>query len=346
MPKRARKHPIARAAAVAAALVVLAAGALGIALAFLASPPGGAGGIFTVEKGDSAATIGEELERRGFVRSSLAFIALARLEGEGASLQAGSYRVEPGMGARDILEMLVSGRQSMTRVTVPEGYTLSQIAALVQELGVARSEDFLASARSRQLLAELGIPGTSAEGYHFPDTYFFSSDYPAEGVVRAMAGAFFKRLASIPESASLSPDELRERVIVASIVEREYKDAEEAPLMASVFYNRLKIGMALQSCATVVYVLTERQGKPHPDVILDRDLKIADPYNTYAQRGLPPGPISNPGFTALEAAFRPERTSYLYFRLTDGDSGRHHFSATLEEHIDARRLYIKKRIGS
>jgi UPF0755 protein len=345
MPKKQRRNVFARVAAIVAAAAALGAGALAIAFIYLSGPTGGSGGVFTVEKGDSASAIGLSLERRGFIRSALAFHLLARVEGEGASLQAGSYRIDPGMGARDILSMLVSGRQAMTKVTVPEGYTISQTAALLQELGVAGADDFMAAARSRPLLAELGIPGDSAEGYLFPDTYFFSSDFPAEKVVRAMAAAFSKRLASIPESASLSPDELRERIIVASIVEREYKDAEEAPLMASVFYNRLKIGMALQSCATVVYVITERQGKSHPEVILDRDLKIKDPYNTYAQRGLPPGPISNPGLTALDAAFRPARTPYLYFRLTDNASGKHHFSETLEEHIDARKLYIK-RVGS
>jgi UPF0755 protein len=341
MPTRTRRHPLARIAALIAALAVIAAGALAIAFVVLAAPAGGEGGIFTVERGDSATVIAAALEERGFIRSALAFKLLARIEGEGASLQAGSYRIEPSMGAREILRLFVSGRQAMTRVTVPEGFTLSQIARLLQELGVTGYDDFLAAARSRPLLAELGIPGDSSEGYLFPDTYFFSSDFPADKVVRAMAGAFFKRLAAMPETASLSPGELRERIILASIVEREYKDAEEAPLMASVFYNRVKIGMALQSCATVVYVITERQGKPHPEVILDRDLKIADPYNTYAQRGLPPGPISNPGMTALDAAFRPAKTPYLYFRLTDAAAGRHHFSETLEEHIDARKLYIK-----
>jgi UPF0755 protein len=342
MPARTRKHPIVRLAAILGALAVVAAGALALAFLLLAGPVGGEGGIFTVERGDSAAAIASALEAKGFIRSAFAFNILARIEGKGASLKAGSYRIEPGMGAREVLRMLVSGKQAMIKVTVPEGFTLTQIAKLAQELGVTSRDGFLEAARSRPLLAELGIPGDSAEGYLFPDTYFFSADFPADKVVRAMAGAFFKRLASIPEAASLSPAELRERIILASIVEREYKDAEEAPLMASVFYNRVKIGMALQSCATVVYVITERQGKPHPEVILDRDLKIADPYNTYAQRGLPPGPISNPGMTALDAAFRPAKTPYLYFRLTDAASGRHHFSETLEEHIDARKLFIKR----
>ena len=112
--------------------------------------------------------------------------------------------------------------------------------------------------------------------------------------------------------------------------------------MASVFLNRIKLRMALQSCATVVYVITERLGKPHPEVIYDRDLKLDDPYNTYEHRGLPPGPISNPGMTSLKSVFFPATTRYLYFRLVDADAGTHHFSETLEEHLDARSLFIKK----
>ncbi|HOX92645.1 MAG TPA: endolytic transglycosylase MltG, partial [Spirochaetales bacterium] len=126
-----------------------------------------------------------------------------------------------------------------------------------------------------------------------------------------------------------------------SIVEREYRLPEEAPRMASVFLNRLKIGMALQSCATVVYVITQRLGKPHPSRLFDRDLEIPDPFNTYRQPGLPPAPIANPGLVALSAVFRPESSRYLYFRLVDEASGRHYFSETLDEHIRAGSLSVK-----
>jgi UPF0755 protein len=136
--------------------------------------------------------------------------------------------------------------------------------------------------------------------------------------------------------------ELFKRVIVASIVEREYRVDEEAALMAGVFYNRLEIGMALQSCATVEYVITELQGRPHPEVLYNRDIEIRDPYNTYLRPGLPPGPISAPGKTALEAAFNPESGAYFYFRLTDPEAGRHYFSRTLDDHIRAGALYVKQ----
>jgi UPF0755 protein len=180
------------------------------------------------------------------------------------------------------------------------------------------------------------------EGYLFPDTYFFPSDYPPDKVVRAMADNFFNKLDFIsPSISAKSMNELNDIVIMASIVEREYRVPDEAPIMAGVFYNRLRINMALQSCATVEYVITEILGRPHPSVLLFRDLEIRNPYNTYLYRGLPPGPISAPGLIALRAAIYPERTDFLYFRLTDPASGRHYFSRTYDEHIRAGQLITK-----
>lgn len=335
---------IARFLGAAAATLALCSLASVIALTLATRPAEGIGGgsLFAVEKGDNAQDIAVSLEGRGLIRSALAFRFIAKVEGIGSSLKAGTYRIEPGMSAKRILEEFVSGRQALIKVTVPEGYTLAQLAGLLDKLNVVKKEDFLAAAGSRALLSDLGIPASSAEGYLFPDTYFFPAGYSADGAIRSMVRTFRDRLSGIPESSALSPMELQDRLILASIVEREYKSPEEAPFMASVFYNRLKIRMALQSCATVVYVITERLGKPHPEVIFDRDLKLDDPYNTYEHRGLPPGPISNPGMTSLKAAFYPASTRYLYFRLVNADAGTHHFSETLEEHLDARTLFIKK----
>jgi UPF0755 protein len=329
-------------AAIAALALCAAAAAVAFGLAMRPVEGRDSSVFFTVDKRDTAPKVAESLEAKGLIRSAVAFRILAKIEGLGASLRAGTYRISPGMGTIRILDELISGKQSFAKVTVPEGFTLTQVASLLERLGVSDKAAFLAAANSPQLLSELGIPTSSSEGYLFPDTYFFPVGYPAESIVRAMVRAFRERIADIPEAAALSPSELHERIILASIVEREYKSPEEAPLMASVFYNRLKIKMALQSCATVVYVITERQGKPHPETIYDRDLKIPDPYNTYLHRGLPPGPISNPGLTSLKAVFYPASTRYLYFRLVNVDDGTHHFSTTLEEHIDAQSLFIKK----
>jgi UPF0755 protein len=324
----------------------LALGAVGVAIAFMieARPADGigAGSLFAVEKGDNAQTIAKSLESRRLIRSAIVFRLLSKLEGSGASLKAGTYRIEPDMNAKSILDEFVSGKQALCKTTVPEGFTLGQIAKLLERLGVVKAQDFLFAASAKALLDELRIPSSSAEGYLYPDTYFFPADCSPELVVRSMVETFRERVATIPEAASLTPAELQERLILASIVEREYKSPEEAPLMASVFFNRLKIRMALQSCATVVYVITERLGKPHPEYIYDRDLQLDDPYNTYEHRGLPPGPISNPGLTSLRSVFYPAASRYLYFRLVNPDAGTHHFSETLEEHIDSRTLYIKR----
>ena len=136
-------------------------------------------------------------------------------------------------------------------------------------------------------------------------------------------------------------NEINRIVIMASIVEREYRMAEEAPRIAGVFLNRLRINMLLQSCATVQYIMTEIQGLPHPTVLLYRDLEVRNPYNTYMFRGLPPGPIAAPGLIALRATVYPETTDFLYFRLVDPAIGRHHFSRTFDEHLRVGRLYVK-----
>jgi UPF0755 protein len=323
--------------------LAVAAGALALGAAMRPVGQGERSLLFAVARGESASEVALSLETKRLIRSALAFKLLARLEGSGSALKAGVYRVTTSMSAGAILAELVSGKQSLAKLTVPEGYTLGQLASLVDRLGIAPKEGFLAAARSGTLLEELDIPASSAEGYLFPDTYYVPAGFTAEALIRLMVKAFRDKLAeAIPEAAALPARALHDKVVLASIVEREYKAPNEAAMIASVFYNRIKIKMALQSCATIVYIITERQGKPHPEVVLDRDLKIDDPYNTYTHRDLPPGPISNPGITALTAALRPATSKYLYFRLVDGVQGTHHFSSSLEEHIDARSLYIKK----
>lgn len=307
---------------------------------------GGAPGsvLFEVPQGAGSGTVGQNLEAAGLIRSALFWQLLARLDDR--SLKAGTYRIERGMSASGIRDLMASGKQVLARVTVPEGFTLGKIASLLEDARISDGASFLAAARDPELVGSYGIPAESMEGYLYPDTYLFPYDYPADKVVRTMADTFFARLdGTYPAWRELSPEELFERVVVASIVEREYRSADEAPLMAGVFFNRLRIGMALQSCATVEYVITEIEGKPHPEVLYNRDLAIRDPYNTYIHRGLPPGPISAPGAVALSAAFYPTESDYLYFRLVDPEAGRHHFSRTLGEHDAAGVVYVKRMAG-
>ena len=295
-----------------------------------------------IRSGESAQSVGRRLHNAGIIRHRYFWNLLFRLDGE--FIKTGTYRIELPASQTRIRSILVSGEQLLVRVTIPEGVTLRRAARILEDAGICGFDDFLAAASSREILDAFNIPGASMEGYLFPDTYLFPLGFPATMVVTAMANNFFNRLAEIePEALSLSPAELNERVILASIVEREHRIPEEAAIMAGVFTNRLRIGMALQSCATIEYIITEILGQPHPTRIFYRDLEIRNPFNTYMFPGLPPGPISGPGETALRAAFNPARTDYLYFRLVDPSTGRHHFSRTLEEHIRAGALFVGRR---
>ncbi len=290
--------------------------------------------LFTVTPGSSVRAISVQLAEQKLVKSAFVFFLLARLESE--PIKAGTYRIQNGSGARKILAALVSGKQEYLRVTIPEGLSLLKIARYLEESGVVKSDEFLEAAGQRALLDEYGIPGVTAEGYLFPDTYFFSYQNQGLSVVRTMLNNFFERVQQIP-GAPQDKALLHQKVILASIIEREYRIPAEAPKIASVFDNRLKIGMGLQSCATIEYILTEIQGLPHPTRLSTAQLSIPSDYNTYLWAGLPPGPISSPGRIALEASFNPDQTKYLYFRLIDAESGAHFFSRTLEEHATVGR---------
>ena len=295
---------------------------------------------FEVRRGESAQSVGMRLFSAGLIRNQYFWYLLCRYDKE--PIKNGQYRITVPLTQIAIHRILVSGRQILLRLTIPEGLTLKKTARLLEEAGVCPAEDFLAAAVDPDIISHYRIPGASMEGYLYPDTYLFPPEYPAEKVVSTMADTFFARIGAINENAAdLTPGELHRLVILASIVEREYRLNEEAPLMAGVFFNRLRIGMALQSCATVEYVITEVQGRPHPEVLLTRDTEIRDPYNTYVYPGLPPGPISAPGAISLQAVFSPTSSNYLYFRLIDPADGRHYFSQTLDDHIKAGALYLK-----
>jgi UPF0755 protein len=313
---------------------------------FLDSSPirGNAGDrLFSIEKGESLSQISRRLREQGFIRFAPLLDLLGRVRGTQSEFKAGYYRIPAGSSTLAIHDLLVEGAQSIGKVTIPEGWTAGKIARHLEALGVCTAEEFLAATRSPELMAEFGVQGKSLEGYLFPDTYFVPRPFPASTFAELMAKTFFENLGQVaPAWKELGQATLADTVIVASIVEREYRVDEEAPLIASVFYNRLKRNIGLESCATLEYIITEIQQKAHPEYITIDDEKIDSPYNTYKWAGLPPGPISNPGRTALQAAFHPARTDYLYFVLRDAGAGRHFFSRDLNAHNQAKYLYLKK----
>ncbi|MDR3200346.1 MAG: endolytic transglycosylase MltG [Spirochaetales bacterium] len=298
---------------------------------------------FTINQGEPLGSVARRLEAEGLIRSSRFLVALSKLRQSETLFQRGSYLVPRGATTRGIHDFLVTGSQLLVRITIPEGWPLSRTAALFEEKKICGRESFLAAAENSGVPASLNIPADSALGYLFPDTYLFPEDFPADKIIAEMAANFRRKMSEIdPEYEKLTPKDLHERITLASIIEREYRDPAEAPVMASVFYNRLGIRMALGSCATVEYIITEIQKKPHPEFLTYRDLEIPSPYNTYQHPGLPPGPICNPGQTALKAAFFPAKTDYWYFVLRDPSAGTHFFSHSLREHNTAKVVYLKK----
>ena len=328
------------------AIALGAMAALAAVLVFLNSSPAPArmgDRLFTIEKGESLARISRQLQGQGFIRSAPLLDMVARIRGTQGDFKAGFYRIPGRSSMLAIASLLVEGANSLGKVTIPEGWTAGKIARHLEAQGVCSAAEFMAAVRSPAIIAEFGVQGTSLEGYLFPDTYFVPRPFPAATLAGLMVKTFFENLGKIaPAWKNQDRSRMRDTVIVASIVEREYRLGEEAPLIASVFWNRLRRNIGLESCATLEYIITEIQQKAHPEYITKDDEKLDSPYNTYKWAGLPPGPISNPGKTALEAAFQPTETNYLYFVLRDPQTGRHFFSRSLNEHNQAKYLYLKK----
>ena len=318
-------------------------GALGVAIAAVAFasllflPPLRQANVeYRVAKGSTLARVATDLKRERVVSSSKVFSLYMRIIGADRAIKPGLYAFSPKISPVDVARKLIRGDIEAEKVVIPEGRTARQIAQILEAHGILSAGDFVREVLNPKLAASLDIPSTSCEGFLYPDTYFLEKNSNADEVIRRMVGNFRTTLERVrgAQAGSLDTAALYQKVILASIVEREYRLTEDAPLIASVFYNRLAKKMPLQSCATVVYVLTEHLGRPHPSVVYYNDLKIKDPYNTYINRGLPPGPISNPGEVSLRAAFDPAATDYLYFRLDESGSGKHRFSRTLDEHND------------
>ncbi|MFO7177763.1 MAG: endolytic transglycosylase MltG [Pseudomonadota bacterium] len=262
----------------------------------------------------------------------------------------GPHLLERGLSPRELVQRLGRlGSRPVVRVTIPEGYTHFQISERLEQNGICAAAEFRASARDRKLLDELAIDGDSAEGYLFPARYEFFVDADPAELVRQMVKEARKRVARLDAKLEGAVARLRETrgfserdiLTLASIVEREAAVAEERPLIASVFFNRLddatfRPARRLQSDPTAAYgclVAPDRapscagyRGRVTPEMVRDSQ----NPYNTYRHAGLPPGPISNPGEGAIAAVLQPARTDYLYF--VKGAAGRHHFGRTFAEH--------------
>jgi UPF0755 protein len=294
-----------------------------------------------VPPGASAEAIGRQLETLGLVRHPLLFRLLVRSRGLGGHLKAGEYALEGPLSVEQIVGLLARGEVVRRDVTIPEGRTLAETAALVGEEGIP-IEDFLTAARDPALIRDLDPEATDLEGYLFPDTYHLPlGSGSARGLVERMVRRF--RQVVEPELPRIEEGgfTVREVVTLASLVELETAAGEERPRIAAVFLNRLERGMLLQTDPTIIYAM-KQEGRWNGN-IRRNDLEIESPFNTYRHPGLPPGPIGSPGREALLAVLEPADTRELYF--VSRNDGTHHFSETLAEHNRAVNRYQRRRRG-
>ncbi len=285
--------------------------------------------LVNIPAGLTTAAIAETLRCHGVIDNPLKFRLQARILGFDKKLRYGRYKFMLNSDELTVLRTLTQKGITSVMVTIPEGFRIVRIADLLEDKGVCRVPEFLAACQDRVLLSSLGIKHNTAEGYLFPDSYEFELESKPANVIRRMARRFFEVFDELRADAGPVLSD-KQTVVLASIVEREAVLAEEFPVIAGVFLNRVRCNMPLQSCATVQYVLPR-----HKEKLTYQDTKIKSPYNTYIHPGLPPGPISNPGRRALRAALSPAETEYLYF-VSKGD-GSHIFSRTWREHESARR---------
>jgi len=275
------------------------------------------------------------LQEQGVVRFPFLFSSVARLLGKDRSVRAGEYRFHTSMSPAGILEMLCRGTVVLHKVTIPEGLTVKQIAAILEQKGFVLREEILALSRNDGFVQALGFEGESLEGYLFPDTYHLAMGLSPQHILEAMVRRF--RALYGPGMHARQAERgwsLHEVVTLASIVEKETSCKEEKPLVASVLMNRLKRGMPLQCDPTVIYGIEDFDGN-----LTREHLRTPNPYNSYLNKGLPPGPICNPGLDSLKAALYPADTSYLYF--VSKNNGTHQFSSTIADHNRAVEAYQK-----
>lgn len=277
-----------------------------------------------IPQGAGSSAIGARLEQAGVVRSRYAFLAMRKVHG--GTLHAGEYRFDHPVMIAEIYKRLLKGDVYTRTLVIPEGYNLFDIAGAVQAAGLGTSAAFLSAARhDTKLIGDLSPGALSLEGYLFPDTYRFSPHATPDMMVAAMVKRF--RTVAAQLNLATQPDPAR-TVTMASLIEKEVRNAGERPVVAGVFENRLARSMPLQTDPSVIYA-AELAGRWR-GTIYRSDLDSDSPYNTYRHSGLPPGPIANPGVAALKAAMHPATTPYLYF-VADAQ-GNTRFSVDLAGH--------------
>ncbi|NOY14467.1 MAG: endolytic transglycosylase MltG [Deltaproteobacteria bacterium] len=288
---------------------------------------------YRLKPGTSLSRVAEDLQTAGVVRSANALKFFARWHDQGGEIQSGTYRFVTAATPEQILERLVAGDVEKVSLTIPEGFTQQQIFARIADKGYGDQKRLQQLATDPAFIKSLQLKATSLEGYLFPETYLFAPGIDEAELLRMMVNQFHKELDPVLLAKAKQHNlTLHQLVTLASIIEKETGKVDEMPLISSVFHNRLRRGIPLQTDPTVIYGIQNFDGN-----LTRKQLKSPTPYNTYTIHGLPPGPIASPGLAALRAAAEPAATDYLYF-VARGD-GSHQFSTTLKEHNRAVRRY-------
>lgn len=290
-----------------------------------------------IPQGTGLQKISKILEDSELTRSALLFRAYAIIEGRDKKIRAGEYELRKNMTDREILVILSEGMVKLHKLVIPEGYTLAQIAEVVEGSGITTGKAFLEKAADRDFIRELGIKADSIEGYLYPDTYLFPKKTDPKKIIKTMTSELFKIITpEIIQRSAMMNMTIHQTLTLASIIEKETGSAGERPLISSVFHNRMKMGMRLETDPTVIYGIKNFDGN-----LTKNDLRTPGPYNTYMIQGLPPGPIASPGEAAIKAALYPADTKYLYF-VSKKDST-HFFSTNYRDHLNAVRYYQMRR---
>ncbi|QJA05767.1 endolytic transglycosylase MltG [Thermosulfurimonas marina] len=292
--------------------------------------------VIYIPPGTPVKEVAHLLRARGLLRSEWGFYLEGLRLGLLSRLKAGEYELSPHQSPAEILRQLAEGRVITHIVTIPEGANVWEVADLLERAGLISRKEFLARALDSDLAHSLGIPGPTVEGFLFPDTYYFVKGLSAEEIIRIMVERFWEVWRKYEPRARELGVSVYEVVTLASIVEKEAVLSREKPLIAAVYWNRLRRGMPLQADPTVRYALRRFRGR-----LYYKHLRVDSPYNTYRYPGLPPTPIANPGEKSLRAVLYPAKVPYLYF-VSRGD-GSHKFSTTYREHLRAVRELRRKR---
>ena len=290
-----------------------------------------------IPKGASFSEIVDILDQAGMVKNKVFFTLLALFKGVAGQIKAGEYELATSMSPNEITDKLFEGDIKIHEVTIPEDFTLKQIADRLVAENLVSEKNFISVTTDPVFLASLNIDAASAEGYLYPDTYEFNRGMTTREIVRIMVNKFWEEVTpQMIERAKALGMTTTDFVTLASLIGKETGDEEEKAHVSAVFHNRLKKGMKLQSDPTAIYSLHEYQ-----NVVKRIHLDNDTPYNTYKIRGLPPGPIANPGIDSLQAALNPAPVNYLYF--VSQNDGTHIFSSNLAAHAQAVLKYQIKR---